>query len=168
MREFDRFDAVVNLFESWNIPLSGNTLLWEASESGREIRGDPKTSPDWFKQELQEYLAKDQSPEPLRENILDFVRDVAARYKGRLTSFKMFNEPLHGDEYRGIFPNIWEDVFEVIRKADPEVELFINDYEISSSDQGQCYLDLIQNFNFSCIGVQAHQKAGFVADIIHG
>ena len=45
----------------------------------------------------------------------------------------MFNEPLHGKEYRGRYIDIWRRVFDEMKKADPNVELMINDYNIGKA-----------------------------------
>ena len=40
------------------------------------------------------------------------------------------------------------------RQADPKVELFVNDYHLTSADMGQCLLDIVNGYDFDYIGIQ--------------
>ena len=46
-RDYTKGDKIRNLFDSWNIPLSGNTLLWEVNH---------KATPQWYQDEINQYL----------------------------------------------------------------------------------------------------------------
>jgi len=108
-REFGAMDELVAKFNEWNIPISGDHLLWEANEG---TPGQTSGTPEWYRDELTEYLKNDESAEPLRPSILSYVRDTVTRYKDRVVSYKIFNEPCHGEEYRGNYENIWQEAFE--------------------------------------------------------
>ena len=58
----------------------------------------------------------------------------------------MFNEPLHGEEYRGRYDDIWNRVFNEFKSADPNVQLMVNDYNIAKADCGQCIVDLVKGW----------------------
>ena len=105
-----------------------------------------KATPEWYKEELKSFLNANESPEPLTENILSYVRDTVSRYKDRVVGYKMFNEPLHGEEYRGRYDDIWNRVFNEFKSADPNVQLMVNDYNIAKADCGQCIVDLVKGW----------------------
>ena len=98
VRVYTNGDKIRELFDEWNIPLSGNTLLWEV---------DNKATPDWYQQEFNAYIEAGESPEPLSENILFHIEDTVKHYKGKNTNYKVFNEPTHGDGYRSNYDDIW-------------------------------------------------------------
>ena len=64
----------------------------------------------------------------------------------------MFNEPLHGEEYRGRYDDIWNRVFNEFKAADPNVQLMVNDYNIAKADCGQCIVDLVKGWDKLTIG----------------
>ena len=152
VRDYTRGMAIRELFDSWGIPLSGNTLLWEVPD---------KATPFWYRDELQAYRDAGQSAEPLSENILFHVEDTMRTFKGRNTNYKLINEPTHGDEFRTNYHDIWNRVLNKARETDPDAELIINDYDIARSDMGQCLLDLVNGYDIDYIGVQSHQHPGF-------
>ena len=47
-----------------------------------------------------------------------------------MTSYKVFNEVMHGDIYRKNFPGIWQEVFEIINEEDANAKMMINDYQV--------------------------------------
>ena len=69
--------------------------------------------------------------EPYRIKIHNHIRDVVKHYKGKMKNYKVFNEVMHGELYRKNFPGIWDEVFEIIKKEDPEAQMMFNDYQES-------------------------------------
>ena len=105
----------------------------------------------------------------LRQQILDHTADVVSRYAGRNINYKVFNEPVHGMQYRNNLPGIWDEVINTVRTNDPETELMINDYQLVSADAAMCFVDLMKDRpDIDYIGIQAHMEEGFIGDIIQG
>lgn len=45
--------------------------------------------------------------------------------------WKLINEPTHADVWRSTFGwEFWDELFEVVKKADPSVKLLINEYDV--------------------------------------
>ena len=62
-------------------------------------------------------------------------------------NYKIFNEVLHGDFWRSNFPGIWEEAIATARAADPNVELFVNDFQVISGDTSQIGMKIEKNSN---------------------
>ena len=66
VRDYTKGDQIRAKFDSWNIPLSGNTLLWEV---------DHKATPQWYKNEINSLIDAGEDTEPLSEHVLFHVKD---------------------------------------------------------------------------------------------
>ena len=67
-------------------------------------------------------------------------------WKGKITNWDIFNEPLHGAQHKKgeIFveafgEGIWNEVLERVKKIDPEIQTSMNDYELGRADLGRCF-----------------------------
>ena len=178
---WDRADAISDWFWENNIDLSGNTLFWEVEN---------KATPSWFKDayedcnpdggvckgrwnketsshEAPEYTLPDgqthSTMAPLETYMMNHVRRVARRYKGKNLSYKIMNECTHGDNYRSNFGgrDIWQKVMDLVAEEDPDALTIQNDYNIGRGDKGQCFMDLVDGYPFDLLGVQCHQHPGF-------
>ena len=98
IRDYTKGDAIRELFDEWNIPLSGNTLLWEVPN---------KATPHWYREELLEHQEAGTSPEALSEYIMFHINDTMTHFKGKNTNYKLINEPAHGNEFRTSYNDIW-------------------------------------------------------------
>ena len=69
---------------------------------------------------------------PLETYMMDHVRRVSRRYKGKNLSYKIMNECTHGDNYRSNFGgrDIWQRVMNVVAEEDPDALSIQNDYNI--------------------------------------
>ena len=94
----------------------------------------PKATPNWFGDAVSNAIKNGEDLSIYRNMTIEHIRDVVTRYKGRNTVYKIFNEVIHGEFYRKNFPGIWDEAISVVRAADPEVQLMINDYQIISGD----------------------------------
>ena len=146
VRDYTKGDQIREKFDSWNIPLSGNTLLWEV---------DHKATPQWYKNEINALLDAGEDTEPLSEHVLFHVQDTVEHYKGKNTNYKLINEPTHGDDFRSNYKDIWNRVLNLARETDPNAKLGINDYDVARSDMGQCLLDLVDGYDIDWLGVQS-------------
>ncbi len=115
--DFREADELVAFAERHGLAVHGHTLVWH-----RQI-------PDWV-------LDRSWTREELLVVLEDHVRTVVGRYRGRVASWDVVNEPL-GHEGRGLRPSLWERVIgpEYIElalrwahEADPGARLFVNEY----------------------------------------
>ncbi len=101
-------------------------------DAGVAVRGHNLLWPSW------KYLPKDlqtlqDKPDALRKRILDHVRDEVGAFKGQLVEWDVVNEPVtNTDVQRVLGDGILAETFKVAHEADPQANLFINDYGILS------------------------------------
>lgn len=121
-------DALVQWCEDNNIQVWGHTLVWH-SQTGR-----------WFFQSE----AGDQSAtrEVAMERLKDHITTVVGRYKGRVIGWDVVNEAIDDrgsgqtenlrdySWYRTIGPDVLTMAFKWAHEADPDAELYYNDYGI--------------------------------------
>jgi len=120
-------DNVVNLMRSNNIPVHGHVLVWH------------EASPEWMTKGKREQVIS---------NLEQYIADVLAHFKGRITSWDVVNEAMRdgisaadaaGDWRKCIRnnQNPWfnalgadyiEIAFRAARAADPDITLYYNDY----------------------------------------
>ena len=119
---FEPADLFVEFGESNDMFMVGHTLVWHSQ------------TPSWVFQDEYGNL-------PDRETLIDRMRDhihtVAGRYKGRIHGWDVVNEALNEDGtlresvwYQVIGPEYLVKAFEFAREADPEAELYYNDYNL--------------------------------------
>lgn len=167
VRDFTIGDRIADRFENWGVPLSGNTIFWEVEQT--KGSDSPKAAPTWFQDKWAASQRNGEDMEQYRQQILDHTNEVVSRYAGRNINYKVFNEPVHGMQYRYNLPGIWDDVINTVRAADPQTELMINDYQLVSADAAMCFVDLMKDRpDIDYIGIQAHMEEGFMGDITQG
>jgi endo-1,4-beta-xylanase len=117
--DFAAADRIVEFAEQHDMQVRGHTLVWF------------NAMPPWL-EELD--LTRDEAIELLREHITT----VVGRYRGRITQWDVVNEPLNEGDEGGLRNNVWlrwigEDyialAFQFAREADPDAELYYNDYD---------------------------------------
>jgi len=117
--DFTRADALLQFAEASEMSVRGHNLVWA------QERID--STPDWVE------AAK--SPDELRGFLSDHIGTVVARYRGRVDSWDVVNEPLQtlGSElYDNVFhsmlgPDYIALAFDLAHEADPEARLFLNE-----------------------------------------
>lgn len=111
-------------------------ILFQAAdwlkEQGIAIRGHCLVWPSW------RYTPKDLQglkgdPEALRKRVADHVREEAAAMKGRLVEWDVINEPFSNHDIQDVLGNeVMVEWFRIAHEADPQAELYLNDYSILS------------------------------------
>jgi len=102
-------------------------------EQGLEVRGHCLVWPAWGNMPDDVKKLKG-DPAALGRRIADHVREEVAAMKGKLVEWDVINEPYTNHDVMDILGNdVMVDWFKIAREADPEVELFINDYSILSA-----------------------------------
>jgi len=156
--EFEAVDRFVEFGEKNNLFIVGHTLVWHSQ------------TPDW--------VFKDESGNPVdRETLLERMREhiftVMGRYKGRIHGWDVANEAIMPDgQFRKSkwFEIIGEDyilkAFEYARQADPDAQLYYNDYNMWKRPQYEGVIRLIKDLQskdarIDGLGIQGHWALDF-------
>lgn len=150
---FDEADQYVAFGERHGMQMIGHTLVWFHQ------------TPEWVFHDASGDLL---SREALLERMKDHIFTVMGRYKGRIHGWDVVNEAIVND---GSFRQckwleiIGEDyvqkAFEFARAADPDAELYYNEYDFEFAPKTEGVIRLIQNLQangvqIDGIGIQGH------------
>lgn len=151
--DFDAADRFVEFGEEHDMFIIGHTLVWHSQ------------TPGWvFEDEEGNPLERDELLDRMREHI----HTVVGRYKGRVDGWDVVNEALEEDGsmrespwYRIIGEDYIEKAFEFAREADPDAELYYNDYSLENSPKRDGAVRLMeqllaQEVPITGIGTQGH------------
>lgn len=153
--DFEATDKFIEFAEKNNIKVIGHTLIWHSQ------------TPDWvFEDEQGNPLDRDQLIERMRNHIFK----VAGRYKGKIHGWDVVNEAiLDNGEWRD---SKWRQIigddyiqlaFEFAAEADPDAELYYNDYSLFLDPKREGVKKLISNLlekdiKINGIGMQGHYQ----------
>ena len=149
---FEEADMILDWCEKNDIKMRGHCLYWEKKEHVQ----------DWLKK---------LDREELKKKIKDRAKDVLTHFKGKIFEYDMNNEMIHGDFYAKCFgKNVHVDMFNWCKEIDPEVKLYVNDYEILDGGYFQEYVQHIGELlkagaPIDGIGIQGHLLGGKVVDM---
>lgn len=156
--DFEPVDRYVALGEKNGMFIVGHPLIWD------------KQTPDWV---FQDESGKSLDRDNLLERMKEHISTIVGRYKGRIHSWDVVNEAITSD---GRFRKskwleiIGEDyvakAFEYAHQADPNAQLYYNDYNMWKKDQYEAVSRLIQNLQSKSIridgiGIQGHWGLGY-------
>lgn len=142
-------DALAAWCETHQLPVRGHCLFWEPEQ----------WQPAW--------LAK-LSARELRRAVEARLESATMHFRGKFRHWDVNNEMLHGSFFRDrLGPDIQPWMFRRVRELDPDVRLFINDFNVLSVDQNflevqtEAYVahirDLLQRgAPIDGIGIQGH------------
>lgn len=139
-------DAILQWTEENKIPIRGHNIFW----------GIPQFVQSWVKE-----LPDDE----LQLTLKNRAETLTARYKGRFAEYDLNNEMIHGNYYEDrLGPEITKKMFEWAKNGDPEVKLYLNDYDITTGKKLPEYMAHIrllmkQGIPVAGIGVQGHLHA---------
>ena len=150
---FEAIDRFVEFGEKNKMHIVGHTLVWHLQ------------TPDW--------VFQDEDGNPLnREALLERMRDhiftVMGRYKGRIHGWDVVNEAISEDgQFRKSkwFEILGEDfiikAFEYSHQADPDAELYYNEYDFEIQSKCEGVIRLIKNLkskgvHLNGVGIQGH------------
>ena len=158
--DFTDADAFVHFCESHSIKMRGHNLCWH--------------------QYLPLWLTATATADNARTLLVDHIRTVAGRYRGRMHSWDVVNEAIHVEDGRpdGLRDSLWlrligedylELAFRTARAADPSALLTYNEYGIEAEtdvDQQKRNNTLLllrrlrrRNVPLDAVGIQSHIKA---------
>ena len=161
---FEPADNYVALGEKNDMFVVGHTLVWH-NQTPKWVFEDEKGNPV--------------SREVLLKRMEDHIKTVAGRYKGKIDSWDVVNEALNDDGtlrqskwMQIIGEDYLQKAFEFARQADPEMELYYNDYNLWKPAKREGAVRLVRSLQekgikVDGIGMQGHYglKAPSLEDI---
>ncbi|HTR80178.1 MAG TPA: endo-1,4-beta-xylanase [Bacteroidota bacterium] len=152
---FDAPDRYVAFGEKHNMVIIGHTLVWHHQ------------TPRWV---FQDSSGNPIGREALLERMRDHIHTVVGRYKGKIKGWDVVNEALNDDGSLRQTPwlkIIGEDyivkAYEFAHEADPDAELYYNDYSLENAPKREGALSLIKKLqaagvHVAAVGLQGHYK----------
>jgi endo-1,4-beta-xylanase len=156
--DFEAADAYVAFGEKNKMFIVGHTLVWH------------NQTPEWvFKDAQGKFVSRDELLKRMREHI----NTVVGRYKGKIQGWDVVNEALNEDGILRQSPwlkIIGEDfiakAFQFAHEADPNAELYYNDYSLEIPAKRRGAIALIkrlqaQGIPIKAVGLQGHNNLTF-------
>ena len=157
--DFTKGDAIEDFAAKNHLAFYGHMLLWQ------------HLSRDWlFKDKAGQPLPRDQA----LANLKGYIDTVVGRYRGRIKSWDVVNEAISDadGEYlrdvparRAIGDDFIIKAFEFAHAADPDAELYYNDYNIELPAKRAKTLRLLRDLRAAgvrvdAVGIQGHWMLG--------
>ena len=133
--------------------LIGHCLVWHSQP------------PKWMFTDAE---GKQVSRETLIGRMYNHIMTVVTHYKGKVKGWDVVNEAIEDDGsyrkslyYKIIGPEYIELAFQFAHEADPNVELYINDYSMAKPGKREAYCKILRNLKakglrIDAIGMQSH------------
>lgn len=151
--QFDAPDKYVAFGEKHGMQIIGHTLVWHAQ------------TPDWV---FQDASGNNPSREALLERMKEHIFTVMRRYKGRIHGWDVVNEAVKSDG--SLRKSKWLEIigedyiqkaYEFARQADPDAELYYNEYDLYKRPKCEGVARLVQNLQaqgvrVDGVGIQGH------------
>ncbi|MBR1388157.1 MAG: endo-1,4-beta-xylanase [Prevotella sp.] len=149
-RQADRF---VKFGEDRGMTVIGHVLVWHAQ------------TPDWFFKDAE---GKPASRELLVQRMKTHIQTVMGRYKGRIKGWDVVNEAFEDDGtyrqspwYQIIGPDYIELAYRFAHEADPDAELYYNDFSMAVRAKREKVCQVIgdlkkKGLRIDGIGMQSH------------
>ena len=157
---FDDADRFVAFGEQNNLVMTGHCLVWHSQ------------APKWF---FTDKDGKDVSRDTLIQRMKDHITTVVSRYKGRIKGWDVVNEAIMDDgswRESKFYTIIGEDfiklAFQFAHEADPNAELYYNDYSMAKDGRRQAVVNLVkslkeQGVRIDAVGMQGHLTMDYPA-----
>ncbi|MCP9767070.1 endo-1,4-beta-xylanase [Lacihabitans sp. LS3-19] len=145
---FDLADKFVAYGQKNQMYIAGHTLIWHS--------------------QLPRFVYKIQSADSLKMFMEDHIKTVAGRYAGKMNSWDVVNEALNEDGtmrpsifYKLLGEDYIKMAFDLAAKADPNAELYYNDYNIEQPAKRKGAIAMIKKLQASGtkidgVGIQGH------------
>lgn len=140
---YSTVDGILNWTKKHQIPLRAHNLFW----------GIPRFVQPWVKE-----LTDDE----LRQTLQNRAETITKKYKGQFAEYDLNNEMVHGNYYEDrLGPDITGLMAQWAHQGDPDVKLYLNDYDILTGNKLADYMNQIrklleQGVPIAGIGVQGH------------
>ena len=146
-------DAYVDFGVRNNMFIHGHTLVWHSQ------------CPDWF---FYDEKGDTASYDLLKQRLEDHITTIVGHYKGKINSWDVINESViegglqrQSMWYKILGDDLYEIAFSAAAKADPDVELYLNDYGMTNPGRRERYVEIIKRLQQKGIkidgmGLQGH------------
>ena len=151
-------DEFVSYCEQNGLKPIGHCLIWHSQ------------APKWF---FTDSLGQTVSREVMIERIQKHISRVVGRYKGRIHGWDVVNEAVEGDGsfrqspfYKIIGEDFIEIAFRAAHEADPDAELYYNDYSMSDVGKRETVCRIVRNLKqkgirIDAVGMQSHNGLNY-------
>lgn len=151
--DFSIADQFVALGERNNMWITGHTLIWHSQLA------------PWF---CVDEKGNNVSPEVLKQRMKDHISTIVGRYKGRIKGWDVVNEAILDDGawrdskfYQILGDEFMELAFQYAHEADPDAELYYNDYNEWHVGKRDAIVAMVRKFKekgirIDGIGMQGH------------
>lgn len=151
--DFEKADALIRFGEKYNMSIIGHCLIWHSQ------------CPEWF---CVDKNGKNVSAEILKQRMKEHITTVVSRYRGKIKGWDVVNEAILEDgSYRKsrFYQILGEEfiplAFQYAHEADPNVELYLNDYNMHEAGKRETYVKIIHDLKdrglrIDAIGMQGH------------
>lgn len=151
---FGPADELVRFTQANGMQLRGHTLLWH------------RNAPQWF------FAGGDRAE--IRKRLERYITDVVTHFKGKVYAWDVVNEVASdnaGEIYRqspwflALGPDYIEYAFRAARAADPDTQLFINEYDTEEPDKRERLMAIVHDLRkkgvpLDGVGHQVHTRLG--------
>ena len=156
--DFSEADRFVEFGEQNNLVIIGHVLVWHSQ------------APAWF---FVDDNGNDVSREVLIERMKNHITTVVSHYKGRIHGWDVVNEAIEDDgswRQSKFYKIIGEDfiplAFEFAHEADPDAELYYNDYSMAHEGRRNGVVAMVKSLQekgirIDGIGMQGHFTMDF-------
>jgi endo-1,4-beta-xylanase len=153
--DFANADRFVAFGEKNHMTIIGHTLVWQYQ------------TPSWVFRDTNGHLV---TREVLLERMRDHIQTVVGRYRGRIKGWDVVNEALAEDGT--LRRSHWEKIigddyiakaFQYAHAADPDAELYYNDFSLENEPKRKGAIELIKKLKadgipITGVGLQGHLK----------
>lgn len=151
-------DRFVEFGEQHGMTVNGHVLVWHAQ------------TPEWF---FKDSLGRPASKALLTERMRNHIHTLVGRYKGRIHGWDVVNEAIADDGtlrksawYEILGPEFIEMAFRFAHEADPDAELYYNDYSLSSPAKRETVCRIVRQLKakglrIDAVGMQSHHGLDF-------
>ncbi len=155
---WERADKFVEFGVENNLTITGHTLIWHSQ------------LPRWF---CRDENGEDVAPDILKKRMETHIKTVVGRYKGKVKGWDVVNEAINDDGsfresafYRILGPEFIDLAFQYAHEADPDVELYYNDYSMNKPGKREGVVKLIKHLKskgirIDAVGMQSHCGMNF-------
>lgn len=146
-------DSLVQFGEENGMTVTGHCLIWHSQLA------------PWF---CVDKAGKPVSPEVLKQRMKEHITTIVTRYKGRIKGWDVVNEAILEDgSYRKspFYEILGEEfiplAFQYAHEADPEAELYYNDYGMNVPGRRDAVVELVKSLKekgirIDAVGMQGH------------
>ena len=152
--DFRVADKFVAYAKQLGLKVNGHCLVWHSQ------------APDWWF--TNGYAASPVSKEVLKERLIKHIKTVVGHFKGQVFGWDVVNEAIEDDGsfrkskyYNLLGEEFIEIAFRAAHEADPDAELYYNDYSMSGTKKREAVCRLVKNLKakglrIDGVGMQSH------------